>query len=381
MAAVDRRGPLVSSPAARLAGGHRRRLLIVDDELDSAELVARIFDDRFEVHLASDGRSGLEVARRISPDVIIADQQMPHLTGVEFLAIAEQELPHTLRILVSAFTDYGSVVKAVNLAHVHHYVEKPYHPADLVAVVVSLARARELERERDELLGRVTKTVQDLDRANLLLAETEAHLQKLVIERTQQLTRANEELRRANELLRQLAVRDGLTGLFNHRYLMEHLDIEVARAERYERAFGVVYVDIDELKHVNDRFGAATGDEVLVRTARLVQSDGSALRRSDFAARYGGDEFMLLLSETDVDGALLKAERIRRSVEAEDWEPLTPGLARPITVSVGVACYPGAGESGRDLIEAADAALFVAKRQGRNRVCCAPGVRAGAEVS
>ena len=376
--APARPGPDASSARS---GGARRRLLIVDDELDSAELVARIFDDRFEVHLASDGRAGLEVARRISPDVIIADQQMPHLTGVDFLAIAEQELPHTLRILVSAFNDYGSVVKAVNLAHVHHYVEKPYHPADLVAVVHSLARARDLERERDELLARVSKTVQDLDRANVLLAETEAHLQKLVIERTQQLTRANEELRRANELLRQLAVRDGLTGLFNHRYLMEHLDIEIARAERYERAFGVIYVDIDEFKHVNDRFGAAVGDEVLVRTARLMLSDGSALRKSDFAARYRGDEFILLLPETELEGVMLKAERIRHSVESTSWTSLVPGFDAPVTVSVGVACYPGAGGSGRDLIEAADAALFGAKRQGRNRVCCAPAVATSAEVS
>ncbi len=359
-----------------LSAGSRRRLLIVDDDDENLELVRRAFRDHYEIHVARDGREALALARRVAPDVIITDQRMPSLSGVDFLAIAEQEFPRAVRVLVTGFTDYASVVRAVNVAHVHHYVEKPFHTVDLVTVVDSLARTRELEHERGELLSRLTKTVQDLDRANMLLAESEAHLQKLVIERTQQLTRANDELKRANELLRQLAVRDGLTGLFNHRYLMEHLELEIARAERYERSFGIVFVDIDGFKHVNERFGHAVGDQVLVATARLLESENAGLRRSDFAARYGGDELCVILPETSAAGTQVKAERIRKAVEASDWAATVPGMAQGVTVSIGTASYPLSGVTARGLIEAADGALYAAKQSGRNRVCAAPAPEA-----
>jgi diguanylate cyclase (GGDEF)-like protein len=361
----------VSIPTGQSAPGRRRRLLVVDDESTNLEMVSRVFRDRYEIHCARDGDQALALARRLEPDVIISDQRMPNMSGVDFLAIAEQELPRAVRVLVTAYSDYSSLVKAVNLAHVHHFVEKPFHTVDLITVVDSLVRSRELERERDELVDRLTKTVQDLDRANLLLAESEAHLQKLVVERTQQLSRTNDELQRANELLRQLAVRDGLTGLFNHRYLMEHLTIELARAERYERPFGMLFLDIDDFKQVNDRFGHAVGDQVLVAAARVVSSD--TLRRSDFAARYGGDEFCVLLPETGSEGALVKAERIRHTIETSDWKAIVSGL-RDVTVSIGVAGFPSHGATPSALLDAADSALCGAKQSGRNRVCCAPTV-------
>jgi diguanylate cyclase (GGDEF)-like protein len=364
----------VSSSQGAPSTLRRRRLLVVDDEAENLELVSRAFRQTYDVHTAADGKDGLELARRLDPDVIITDQRMPNLTGVDFLAIAEQEFPRAVRVLVTGYADYGSVVKAVNHAHVHHYVEKPFHTVDLVTVVDSLVRGRELERERDDLFSRLTRTVHDLDRANMLLAESETHLQKLVIDRTQEVTRTNDELRRANDLLRQLAVRDGLTGLFNHRYLMEHLALEVARAERYKRPFGVVFIDLDQFRRVNDRFGHAVGDQVLITAAHLVQGEGGTLRRSDFAARYGGDEFCIVLPETSVAGALVKAERIRESVEAAAWERIVPGLAEAVTVSVGVAHFPHSGANPRILLEAADSALVDARQAGGNRVCSAPDV-------
>jgi diguanylate cyclase (GGDEF)-like protein len=349
----------------------RRRLLVVDDDRDNIELVIRTFRERYEVHSAMDGQEGLQLARRVEPHVIVADQRLPNLSGVELLAIAEQELPRTVRVLVSGYTDFKPAMDAVNVAHVHHYAEKPVHPITLATTIDGLVRARELESERDQHWGQISRTVRDLDHANQMLAESEGHLQKLVVERTMQLTRVNGDLDRANELVQQLAVRDGLTGLFNHRYLIEHLTLEIARAQRYARTFGMVLVDIDNFTRLNHNFGATAADKVLVKVAQIVQGGGVSLRRSDFAVRYGSDAFCVLLPETDRVGTLTKAERIRQGVEATDWDRIVPRLDEAVTVTIGVAIFPEHGTEPQDLIAALNAALAGAQNEGSNHVLCA----------
>ncbi len=339
---------------------------MVDDEQENIELITRAFRDRYEVLAAHDGASGLELAQRHAPDVVITDQRMPGLSGVELLAILERELPHAVRILVTAFADYDSVVYAVNQAHIHHYVEKPLQAVSLVTVVNSLVRTMELEREHANLVQKLSNALRDLDRANTLLAESEAGLQREVVERTQQLSHAHEELRRVNELLRQMAVRDNLTSLFNHRYLLEHLTLEIARAKRYQRGLGLILIDLDNFRGINESRGHAAGDQALVEISKLVQGDSSlsGLRHSDFVARFGGDEFCLLLPETNREGTITKAERLRRAIAT---------CASGVTASFGVASYPEDGIGGDELMEALNTALAAAKSLGRDRVCDAAG--------
>jgi diguanylate cyclase (GGDEF)-like protein len=164
--------------------------------------------------------------------------------------------------------------------------------------------------------------------------------------------------------LTELSLRDSLTGLFNRRALSERLVEELARARRYGAPLSLMMVDIDNFKRVNDTYGHGIGDVVIGHVARLLTKDR---RVSDIVARYGGEELVLLLPHTPLDGALTLAERLRvlvagapyRAREAHDH----------VTVSVGVAAFASSMREPRDLLDAADRALYRAKREGRNRVC------------
>jgi diguanylate cyclase (GGDEF)-like protein len=175
----------------------------------------------------------------------------------------------------------------------------------------------------------------------------------------QELASANERLRAKNQELELLSVTDGLTGLMNHRALMQRLNEETMRSRRGKHAFAVIMADVDHFKQYNDTFGHPEGDVVLKKVSDLLRE---TTRTVDCAARYGGEEFAMLLPETDLAGALEVAERIRSRVEAADF----PG--RRITLSIGVAVYPKHGDTAQGVIAAADAALYVAKRGGRNQV-------------
>lgn len=171
-------------------------------------------------------------------------------------------------------------------------------------------------------------------------------------------------IRRAFDLeqTRRMANTDGLTGLYNHRHLQERLQQEIERADRYERPLSVVMADLDRFKSFNDAHGHPRGDEVLIAVSRTLRQ---LSRASDIVARYGGEEFTLILPETTAEEALVLAERARQCVEALDLE-VAEGSR--VTLSLGIASH-APGMSKEALIESADAALYTAKRQGRNRVC------------
>jgi len=163
----------------------------------------------------------------------------------------------------------------------------------------------------------------------------------------------------------QLSITDGLTGVWNRRYLELSLRKEIERASRFSRPLSVLLVDIDRFKRVNDRFGHQRGDEILVEiTRRLI---GSIRTQIDFVSRYGGEEFVLVLPETPGDGATVVAEKVRSTVRAEPFAG-EGDPALQVTVSVGVASYPIDGLSAEDLLRAADQAMYRAKRAGRDRV-------------
>jgi diguanylate cyclase (GGDEF)-like protein len=174
---------------------------------------------------------------------------------------------------------------------------------------------------------------------------------------------------RLREQLQQQSIRDPLTGLYNRRYLEESLPREEQRARRTGSSVGVIMLDVDHFKQVNDQHGHITGDEILKHLGQLLQHN---TRGEDIACRYGGEEFILILPNTSLKDTLRKAETIRQLVETEIMLKHVEGAVR-ITLSAGVAAYP---ESGADLelvLQAADNALYQAKKQGRNRVICDPG--------
>ncbi len=186
---------------------------------------------------------------------------------------------------------------------------------------------------------------------------------------TRKLGRNVEELRRENQQLYQLATTDSLTRLVNRRYFMERLSTEFSRAKRFNRRLGYLICDIDHFKHVNDTYGHSVGDRVLKQVSAIL---ASTVRSIDTAGRYGGEEFVLLLPETAIEGVLFVAEKIRRTVEEFDFtpeDPNEPNGPAHITISLGAATYPEVMvETPEELIELADQALYRAKEAGRNRV-------------
>jgi diguanylate cyclase (GGDEF)-like protein len=173
------------------------------------------------------------------------------------------------------------------------------------------------------------------------------------------LTIEREEMVRS---LEQLAITDGLTGIFNHRYFQMRLENEVKRARRYGVAFALLLIDIDHFKSVNDRFGHATGDAVLSGLAALLRS---CLRETDIIARYGGEEFAVVLTQTKGNDAVLTADRLRKTIEEHPFEA-PEGERLRVTVSIGVAACPETSDSREGLLHAADQVLYAAKAAGRN---------------
>jgi diguanylate cyclase (GGDEF)-like protein len=169
------------------------------------------------------------------------------------------------------------------------------------------------------------------------------------------------EQRRARDAAIRLSTIDSLTGLYNRTYFFTALEREIARGDRSGRAFCLVMLDLDDLKAVNDRFGHIAGDQVLRGVADIVRS---GVRKIDVAARYGGDEFVALLPETDPTGGWVLAEKVRLMVAEQGMPGVDPGP----TVSVGVVSYPADGRSADALLVSADRAMYASKRGGKNRV-------------
>jgi diguanylate cyclase (GGDEF)-like protein len=178
----------------------------------------------------------------------------------------------------------------------------------------------------------------------------------------QKLRDRNAELEQANEVLSQLSITDGLTKAHNHRFFQDHLTRELKRASRLREPVSMLLIDIDHFKQLNDRLGHAAGDELLAGVARTLIN---TVRETDLLARYGGDEFVVLCSNTDRDGAYLLGEKIRSTIEESSF--ILDESMRPtrITVSVGAAQFK---DDRRKFFEATDRALYRAKDQGRNCV-------------
>jgi diguanylate cyclase (GGDEF)-like protein len=225
--------------------------------------------------------------------------------------------------------------------------------ASQAAIAIANARLfEELEHSRNELELRVSARTHDL-------AEQKDELHAL----TESLRNTNREKEELLLRLQRQTLEDGLTGLYNRRYLDGRLGLEVNRAERYKRHLALVMADIDHFKSVNDRFSHIVGDDVLRVMANILRAQ---CRSIDIIARYGGEEFLLCFPETSRENAAAVCEKIRRQVESYDWDKLEPGLR--VTISFGVAAAPP-NYAVDALIAAADEKLYEAKHSGRNRVC------------
>jgi two-component system cell cycle response regulator len=308
------------SPAARgtpQGAAARARLLVADDEPDARELLQEVLGDDFEVLMATDGQEAVELARTHRPDLLLLDLNMPRLDGFQVLdhLRAEAATADIPVILVTARSDDAGKVRALDQGAVD-YLQKPFSELEL--------RAR--------------------------------------VERTLRLVRSQ-------TVLREMAQTDVLTGLANLRAFRARLDDELKRARRYRTPLTCVMADLDNLKPINDELGHPAGDRAIAAVAAIIREE---LRETDFGARYGGDEFVVLLPHTSAEEGRVFAERVCTRLRSAD---LVVGQRRlTLGASFGVACRtPGApDEPSEALVHATDAALYAAKRSGRGKVVVAP---------
>jgi diguanylate cyclase (GGDEF)-like protein len=293
------------------------------------------------VHVAHGGEQTLELVDKHRPDLVLLDFMMPRMSGLEVLQRIKAAHPATYVIIVTGKGSEETVVEVMK-AGASDYIVKPLPSAPLVRQTLDRTlRLRDAELKSQAYVER-------LRQVNTILA--------------QQVRLQTEELERQNQILQRMVIRDDLTGLYNQKALYSKLDQELARASRYGRQLGFIMLDLDFFKTVNDRHGHQVGSEALKIVADVILR---SIRNTDWAARFGGDEFSVVLPETDPAGARAAAERIRRNIEQHEFQ--VAGQRVEVRASLGTAIYePGMS---RDLlVRRADEALYQAKASGRNCV-------------
>lgn len=316
------------------------KVLVVDDELIDAEVVQQWMQDGG--HEAEIVLSPTECLARVADreyDCLIVDYSMPQMTGIKLLQTLRESGYDTPVVMITGKGDASTAVEAL-LAGAHDYLVKDPELAFLKQLSTRVERA--IERHRTD--AKNIELQDDLRRKNRLLQEANAKLAKL-------------------------SITDGLTGLYNRRYLEEALGTEFAKAKRWQLPLSCLMCDIDHFKKVNDKHGHAVGDTVLTRLGAVLQA---GVRRSDIVARYGGEEFVILVSNTDCKGAVMLAEKLRAAVEGVPFKNREGGDTVQVTISIGVDTFDGKNRADEeDLLRSADEAVYEAKRAGRNcvRVC------------
>ncbi len=341
----------------------KEHIICVDDEEGiltalKQQLSAR-FGNECTIEVAQSGHDALELIEELRREgeplaMVIVDQIMPGMKGVELLEEIHKRSPKTTKVLLTGQAGLDAVIYAINRAGLNRYISKPWDEPDLRLTVESLLDNYRLGRKNEVL-------VDDLQSKNRALETAKDDLEQKVKERTV-------ELELANQRLSQLAVTDGLTGLYNHRFFQEELRQFAERAHRSGSPCSLLMIDVDHFKHYNDKHGHPAGDEALRVVAACIAEER---RQVDVVARYGGEEFAVLLHDTEEQGAIDVAERIRRRVSEAQIPHATGQPAGKLTVSIGLAMYPRDGKTPEAWLSAADSALYAAKKAGRDRIVVA----------
>ncbi len=291
-----------------------KHILIVDDDpavLNSVEEYLNL--SGFTTHAASNAREALSILRSVPVDLMIADIIMEEMNGMELCELVKKNY-NTAVILMTGFIGDYSYEEAISRG-ADDFVLKPIKLEELLLRVKRVLRERALSLERAHLI---------------------------------------EELKR-------LSLTDDLTKLYNVRHFFDQLRSEVSRCQRFDRDLSLLLIDIDLFKEINDNYGHLTGNKILAELATRITKN---LRNMDTAYRFGGDEFTVLLPETDKKSALNVAGRISDSISSS---PFPVPMECRITVSIGVTDYRN-GDTPESLVKRADAAMYKSKKNGRNMI-------------
>lgn len=303
-----------------MQAGKTQKILIVDDDPQITMLMTAILQSSgFEIHVSSSGADALKVIDEKEPHLVLLDINMPGISGLETLEIVRKREEYTSVVLVSGNSGTEDVIKGLELG-ADGYICKPFNPHELVARVKAQLRIKTL----------------------------------------------TDELTEANKKLQALVDIDDLTGLYNMRGTFEKIELEISRNRRFGSGICAIMLDMDHFKRVNDDHDHLFGSFVLKEVGSIIKK---SLRDVDFGVRYGGDEFMVVLTGTDYQGAMSYSERLRKSIEAYDFNNGEHRM--DLTTSMGLAVLKPNGAhtvTAKELVQWADKALYESKETGRNRV-------------
>ena len=294
----------------------QKRILVVDDEPEILEyLQDALVTAGYRTEIASSTDEALQQIKIFQPHLVLTDHEMPGLTGLEMLRSLRRQDNYVTVIFISANIDTTCVVEALK-AGADDYILKPCRIAELLARIEGTLRHNDTHRELFE----------------------------------------------ANRKLQELVDRDHLTGLYNMRTIYDKIDFELRRGRRFARQVACVMLDMDQFKSVNDNHDHLFGSFVIQQVGEIIESN---VREVDFAARYGGDEFLVVLTEAQAEGVRIFCERLREAIAGRLFQKGDDRIR--LTASMGFSLSDGR-EDARTLVRQADNALYEAKADGRNRV-------------
>ena len=292
-------------------------ILIVDDDVAIRDSMNEFVEiSGYRSSMAGSAEDALEILDKECIDVVITDIMLPGMDGLELTDRIKKKFDIDVIVMTGYSGDY-SYEEAISKG-ASDFVFKPVRFEELLLRLRRVLKERRLTQERVHML----------------------------------------------EKLKRLSITDGLTQLYNSRHFYNQLKAEIERTSRYQRPLSLLLLDIDRFKEYNDTHGHLEGDKVLVRLGQVIKA---CLRKMDSAYRYGGEEFTVILPETEGDEAATVAERIRSQVEEERFAPAGGDSSIRITVSVGVTEYHP-GEEVSVLVQRADKAMYLSKQGGRNLV-------------
>lgn len=319
-------------------------VLLVDDQLMVGEAIRRALIDETEIelHYCSNPLEALAVAKRVKPTVILQDLVMPNVNGLTLVRQYRSD-PATkaIPVIVLSTEEEATVKSEAFRIGANDYLVKLPDRIELIARIRYHSAAYLTQIQRDEAYRALRRSQQELMETNL-------------------------ELQRLTNV-------DGLTGLSNRRYFDQYLDTEWRQAMRAREPISLLIIDVDHFKQYNDTYGHLAGDEVLKTVATAVRS--TFQRPKDLAVRMGGEEFAVVLPQTLAGDLAFLAKKVVQAIEALGLPHAASPIAEKVTISVGGATHiPAGNDQPERLIEAADKAMYEAKRSGRNRAATANGL-------
>ena len=314
-----------------------RKILVVDDEESLLAVLSQVLNkEGFQVETAASGEEAWEKFQKDPVPLVIADIVMPGMTGIELLLTIKESYPATQVIIMTSYASFETVTKALRHG-AYDYLIKPFEDLDVISTTAKRA---------SDKLDRIFENQLEIER-----------LQKKV-----------NDLEQSNTFLKNLAIRDGLTGLFNYRHFQEDLANEVLRSGREKRIFSLMFVSVDAFKKFEDANGKIEADKLLLSMGQLLYGN---IRKTDLLARYKDETFVIMLPRTVKQDTCIVAEKLCRLTAEHPFPGREKQPAGKVTVSIGISSFRSDGNDGSSLIRNAEQALNKAISVGGNTVCAA----------